>query len=37
VYAMVHLESRYMYLPKIFSVVALAALMVPRRRDDARA
>lgn len=30
VYALVHLEARYMYLPKIFSVVALAALLAPR-------
>jgi hypothetical protein len=37
VHAMVHLESRYMYLPKIFSVVALVALMAPGGPDARRA
>jgi hypothetical protein len=30
VYTLVHLEARYMYLPKIFAVVALVTLLAPR-------
>ncbi|RYF18468.1 MAG: hypothetical protein EOO30_03425 [Comamonadaceae bacterium] len=37
VYALVHLEARYFYLPKIFSVVAVASLMSPRRAGSSHA
>jgi hypothetical protein len=37
VYTMVHLETRYLYLPKIFSVVALLALLAPRAERNASA
>jgi len=35
VYTMAHLEARYFYLPKIFGVVALLALLVPGRARHA--
>jgi hypothetical protein len=36
VYTLVHLETRYFYLPKIFSVVALVALLAPRGQTAVR-
>jgi hypothetical protein len=32
VYTLVHLEARYMYLPKIFAVMALVTLLAPRAK-----
>jgi hypothetical protein len=36
VYTVVHLEARYFYLPKIFSVIALVALLAPQGRPAVR-